>query len=165
LAEPLDIRGSAHKAAFLGIGILATVAIACNSGTTSPDPGTETQFPDDPLSAGAISQIVGPMLANREVADARVNYDNGDFSLELIVDCAITDERIAKSLGTQIVKRVKIFSGKPRPKGSVLGTGDFDYQVDVSCRDGSNIARGAKVSNSPEITWQHALGSQTNSLR
>jgi len=99
------------------------------------------------------------MLANREVADARVNYDNGDFSLELIVDCAITDERVAKSLGTQIVKRVKIFSGKPRPKGSVLGTGDFDYQVDVSCRDGSILPAAPKLAIAPKslgsTLWGH----------
>ena len=103
------------KAAFVGIGILATAVVACSSGASSSDAGSETDF---------------------------------------------TDERVAKSLGTNFVRQIKIFSPDPRPRGGQIGTGDYDYLIDVSCGDGGDVAKGAKVSNAFEITWQPGSESQ-----
>ena len=148
------------KAAFVGIGILATAVVACSSGASSSDAGSETDFTDVPLYESAITQIRRVLTFNREVINATINYDDGNFSLGLIVDCAITDERVVKSLGTNFVRQVKIFSPDPRPRGSQIGTGDHDYLIDVSCGDGGDVAKGAKVSNAFEITWQPGSESQ-----
>ena len=141
------------KAAFVGIGILATVVVACSSGVSSSDPGSETDFTDVPLYESAITQIRRVMPFNREVTNATINYNDGNFSLVLIVDCAITDERVAKSLGTNFVRQVKIFNPDPRPRGSQIGTGDYDYLIDGPCSDGSKIAQGERASDSSEIIW------------
>jgi hypothetical protein len=87
-----------------------------------------------------------------EVVDAAVKQDGRKVSLVVIVRRG-TSVGKAKQLGNNFLRMVKTFSkAEPNP-GTQIGSGVFDYLIGIYTPDQKELVLGAKVRNSPRITW------------
>ncbi len=141
------------KVLFLAFGILAVAAVACGSGSTSSDSSSESSANVLTLRDSAIDQIRKMILVNREVVEATISQDGSNFALTLTLDCEITNEAVAKSLGGKFMRQVKIFNADPEPERNEIGTGVIDYLLGVYCGDGELLLQGSKASGSSDLTW------------
>ena len=139
---------------FLGIGILAVVAIACGSDAVRSGSGSDGQPAKsvEQLRESVKDIVIKTIKVNREISEATISQNGSELALVLIVDCE-TSEAVAKSLGDKFVRLVKRWGPDDDPSRPEIGSGDYDYQVDVSCGGASAIAKGAKTRNSTSITW------------
>jgi hypothetical protein len=70
----------------------------------------------------------------------------------LTVGCE-TSEAVAQSLGDKFVRLIKQWGPEDNPSRPEIGSGDYDYQINVSCGGASAIAKGSKASDSTSIAW------------
>ena len=96
--------------------------------------------------------VISSFLTNPAVADMTIEQNGSAVSLVMVVDCA-TSQDSAKKMGDRFLRLVKQFGPDSDPSTTELGTGDYDYVVGVSCANGTELARGAKTSDSATITW------------
>ena len=94
--------------AFLGIGILAVVAIACGGDAVRSGTGSDGQSAKsvDPLRESVKDIVIKTIMANREISEATISQNGSELALLLTVDCA-TSEAVARSLGEKFVRLVK----------------------------------------------------------
>ena len=140
----------------VGIGILALAAVACSGGSDlgTPVPPSESTGPLI-LTQTAKDMAITTIKGFPAVLDATVSQDEGDLSLEVVVECG-TSETYAKNMGDNFARMIKTFGPEAAPTdptGSEIGTGDFNYLVKVFCGTDTDIALGAKDRNSPNIDW------------
>ena len=129
---------------FFGFAILAVSAVACGGGgSSSSDSSSDSSATVLVLRDSAIDQVRKMILANREVVDATISQDGSNFALTLSVDCEITNEAVAKSLGGKFLRTVKIFNSDPEPERNEIGTGVIDYLLGVYCGDGELLLQGS----------------------
>ena len=162
-----------NKALFIFLGVLVAAVIACGGDDTqksqdsqgSPDATAVSKalFADGTIAPMVPYSVrdfaVKRMSMDREVLESKIIQDGREVSLVLVIDCP-SAETTAKSLGNKFLRAVKRFGPDQTPTRKEIGTGDFDYLINLSCGDGSNVAQGGKVSNASEITWQFASETQ-----
>ena len=114
--------------------------------TTEPEAGPSEIMDHEKMLA--VTSVKG----YPEVVDAAVKQDGQKVSLVVIVNRG-TSVAKAKQLGDNFLRMVKTLSeAEPNPDNQI-GRGVFDYLVGVYTPDQKELALGAKVRNSPRITW------------
>ena len=145
------MKKALKMAIFLGLGIVAIVAIACGSDDGSTTTGSEAKAVDT-VRESIKDIVIRSFMTNPAVSEMSITQDGNDMALVMVVDCSTSIDS-AKSMGDRFVRLLKQFSPDLDPSTTELGTGDYNYQVGVSCENGTSIAKGSKTSGSTQIAW------------
>jgi hypothetical protein len=142
----------------LGVGILVLVAIACGStDSAATDVESDSASYDGPIFRDSMKELaIRAAGRNRELLNATIQQNGRDVFLALTIDCSESEEKANKTarfLGEELLRMIKQFGPDSDPDSSVIGTGDFDYLVGVSCADGTTIAKWVKAQDNAEIVW------------
>lgn len=142
----------------LGIGILVLAAVACGSSdSVTTDVVSDPASYDGPIFRESMKELaIRAETRNREFINATIMQIAREVTLTLTIACAESEEKAkttARFLAKELLRMLKQFGPDEDPPSSVIGTGDFDYQVGVSCADGTSIAEGLKAKDSAEIVW------------
>ena len=138
-------------AIFLGLGILALTAIACGNDNGSTATGSEAKAVDT-VRESVKDIVIKSFMTNPAVSEMSITQDGNDMALVMVVDCS-TSLNSAKSMGDRFVRLLKRFGPDLDPSTTEIGTGDYNYQVGVSCENGTSIAKGSKTTDSATIAW------------
>ena len=133
----------------LSFGTLVLVAIACGGESGS---GTSESYDGPTLRESVKDASANVSLKNREVLNVTLGQDDNEISVVLLVACG-TSETAARFFGNELVHMIKTISPDANPPPSELGTGVWDYQINVHCDDSTTIAKGIKASDSAQIVW------------
>ncbi len=118
----------------------------------SPEP-TRTRVPilRETLTNRQKQQAIQAMMGKREVNKASISQDGQRLSLGLVVGPETTPDK-AQVLGDNFVRLVKTFGPEAFP-GREIGSGIFNYAINVVYADGTRIAQGSKDSTDTSIAW------------
>ena len=142
----------------LGIGILVLVAVACGSSdSVTTDVVSDPASYDGPIFRESMKELaIRAETRNREFINATIMQIAREVTLTLTIACAESEEKAKTTdrfLAKELLSMLKQFGPDEDPPSSVIGTGDFDYLVGVSCADGTTIAKGVKAQDNAEIVW------------
>ena len=129
------------QVAMLGLIVLVVgVVAACGS---EPPP-----YPDE-----AMNLAMETIEERSEVVDSSLSQnDEGDLILVLVVQFG-TSEVVAKGLMEDFARLAKTLGPEDPPSIEEIGRGLYDYRVGIFYPNEELIDRGAKVRESPKITW------------
>ena len=120
--------------------LLSAVAVGCGS---EPPP-----YPDAAMNVAMVT-----IEGRSEVVDSSLSQnDEGDLILVLVVQFG-TSEVVAKGLMEDFARLAKILGPEDPPSIEEIGRGLYDYRVGIFYPNEELIDRGAKVRESPKITW------------
>ncbi len=145
------MKKALKMAIFLGLGILAIAAIACGSDNGSTATGSEAKAVDT-VRESVKDIVMKSFMTNPDISDLSITQDGNEMSLVMVVNCSTSFDS-AKSMGSRFVRLLKRWSPDLDPSTTEIGTGDYNYQVGVSCENGTSIAKGLKTTDSATIAW------------
>ena len=125
------------------IRTLVAVVLVCSVGACRRN---VPPYPEETMSLAKST-----ILEREVVIDASIGQTEDQLTLVLIV-IPSTSEAAGKSVGEDFVRLVKSL-GPEDPPGPQIGAGIYDYLVGVYFPDQTELAMGAKVYSSSNITW------------
>lgn len=138
-------------ALLFGFGVLAIAAIACGSSEAPTGSGSEAKAVDT-VRESIKDIVIRSFMTNPAISELSITQDGNEMALAMVVDCSTSFDS-AKAMGDRFVRLLKQFSPDLDPSTTEIGTGDYNYQVGVSCENGTSIAKGSKTTESATVVW------------